>query len=79
MPWETDGPRPTATELFFWIASLAAGAGFVAVTHWRDTSHGGDNWDWFDWLEATVSSLAAGLLVVGLVWVVCVTIVGRRG
>ena len=77
MPWDTDGRRPSATELFFWVASVAAGAGILALVHWQDTGRG-DVWDWFDWLEAVVSSLAAGLVLVGLVWVICVAI-GDRG
>jgi hypothetical protein len=38
----------------------------VAIGYWihhRDTSHG-DHWDWSDWLEAVLASLAAGLVVI---------------
>ena len=56
-------PSPTRAVAFVILFAVATAAAGYWIHH-RDTTHG-DHWDWSDWLEAILASLAVGLLLAG--------------
>jgi hypothetical protein len=51
----------------FWLVVALCAVGATLWIHGEDTGHG-DVWDWLDWLEGALASVAASFLVVGTVW-----------